>query len=171
MMLSSKSREYTVLGKNLKTSITVPLEREDTSGQTSSTSFVSTGNKAKTISCSLVIEYDKAGDLTELTAMAEAVEKTGDPTIYIISDVLANAMNIKQVYFDQSLTANEGSSIKAWDIKFTLREYKSTAEKKEERELKKDISAIDPYGKKITCSTQTSIQQNVKDVIDKVLPA
>ncbi|GAA4649017.1 hypothetical protein GCM10023116_12910 [Kistimonas scapharcae] len=127
---------YKIPGKNLKVSLVLPLARKDISGQTSSTDTVSTGNKAKTLAIALTVPHKQPGDLRRLAAKAQALDTAGKPMVYVISDDLAEAMDIRQVEFTGDFRVDEQDNLQAWSVRFSLREHLSVPEKKEQRQEK-----------------------------------
>ncbi len=169
MILSANNTDFTVPGKNLKVSVSQNLSRKDISGQTSSTSTVTEGNKAKKISCALIIPKINPHDLEELNAVAEAVLENGDPQIYMVSHDLLNVLKIREVVFSDTLDSSESADLQAWEIKFSLTEKSSIAEKKENRELSTMIKAVDATGQIISAASSDNALQQVLDVTKKAL--
>lgn len=157
MILSANGRDFSVPGKNLKVTVTGNLARKSLSGQTASTDTASEGNKAKQVSCALLIEKKNPNDLKQLKEIAEAVNAAGDPEVYTIGDELCNAMQIRQVIFSDTFEAAESDVLRSWDIKFNLKESKSVAEKKEEREYSAQIKGTDSQGREIKPSSNDTL--------------
>jgi hypothetical protein len=122
-----------IKGHNLKVSVALPLASEDVSGQSSKTTKVQKGDKAKTISVNLQIQFKNAKDLADLVTLAEAKDAKGERVIYPILERTANAMNIRQCHFDQDFNVTEDSSLELWNVSFQLSEHQSVPEKKEAR--------------------------------------
>lgn len=144
MILSGGGKTLTITGKNLQTNISAEFERKDMSGQTSSSSFSSGGNKPKKISASLQIPKDNSEELTRLDEAAAALDDKNDPVIYTISDDQCEARKIRQVIFIGSLTSKENENLQCYDVSFELQEYKSPSERKEERALAKAVPETKP---------------------------
>lgn len=144
MILSGGGITLTITGKNLKTSVSAEFDRKDLSGQTSSASFSSGGNKAKKINVSLLIEKENGADLTRLDQAAAALDDKLDPVVYTISDDQCEVRNIRQVFFVGSLTSKESDGLQCYDVSFELQEYKSPASKKEERAQAKAVPETKP---------------------------
>lgn len=165
MILSANGKDFEIPGKNLNVSLTQNFARSDVSGNTSGTDFVSAGNKAKEIAVSLVIQKTKADDLKRLIRTAEAIDDTsGEPLVYIISDELCLASNIRAVFFDGQMTIRGSSNLRAWDISFSLKEHKSPAEKREARAYSAEIVGKTSDGKVITAKPENSMLQNATAV-------
>lgn len=130
MMLNN----YTVPNKELRVTMSMRFDAEDLGAQNSSTETAHKGIKPKTFSVSLVVPFDRENLLSELIAVAETVEDTGELTVYDITDSTANSVGVRQVKFTDNFTAREASNIKAWQVSFSLQEYQSTPEKVEERQ-------------------------------------
>lgn len=140
MILSGGGQNLSITGKNLKVSVSAEFQRKDISGQTSSSSFATAGNK-KTVSVSLQIPTDAAGELSKLFKLAEAIDAKGDPIIYSIVDDQCDVAGIRQVIFAGSLRSQENDSLRCYDVSFELMEQKPAAAKKEERAQAKAAAA------------------------------
>lgn len=125
---------YKVPDKELRVSISMQFDSEKLGAQTSGTDSAHKGIKPKTIYVSLLIPFVDSKQLTELTAIAEAVTDNGNLRIYDIVEPAANAMKIRKVRFCDSFSLREDYSLKAWQVNFSLEEYNSVAEKTEQRQ-------------------------------------
>ncbi len=125
---------FKVPDKELKVSVSMSFGSEKLGGQTSGTDTAHKGIKPKTVYVSLLIPFDDAKSLTELTAIAEAVTENGNLKIYDIVEPAANAMKIRQVQFCDSFDVREDYNLLAWQVDFNVQEYKSVAEKTEQRQ-------------------------------------
>lgn len=124
---------YTLPDKEQRVSITMRFDSENLGGQSSGTDTSHKGIKPKSIFIQLLIPFDEEKNLSELTAIAEATTDSGSLRIYDIVDRAANAMKIRQVQFSDSFDVREDYSLRAWQVNFSLVEYKSVAEKTEQR--------------------------------------
>lgn len=118
--------------KSLRIAVSQDLADSDASGQTSNTDLAEKGMKAKKLTVSGFIPFSKQENLTELFSLAEAVEN-GARVIYRINNQTASALSIKQVRFSSKIEAVEQESTRQWRVSFTLVEYRSVPEKKEQR--------------------------------------
>lgn len=118
--------------KSLRITASLELASEDASGQSSSTDVAETGIKAKMLSVSGLLPFNKAEHLAELFNMAEATE-SGARAIYRISNNTGSALGVKQVRFSSKIEAVEQQTTRQWAISFTLVEYRSVPQKVEER--------------------------------------
>jgi len=125
--------EYTVPNSELRVNASLRIENETLAGQTSSTSSTNKGVKPKVLQVSLLIRFDDAKQLTELTSVAEAMDDKGALTVYDIVEPTANAMNVRQVQFTDNFSVREVDGNKAWRVTFSLKEYLSVSEKAEQR--------------------------------------
>lgn len=125
---------YKVPNKDLKVSLSQPIPNEDMSGQTASTETVGKGKKAKQLEVSLTVGFVDKQQLRELSALADAVDTKGDSVKYTIVDELAQAVNIRQVHFVGNFRVTKADMLQAWQISFSLAEYYSVPEKKEQRQ-------------------------------------
>jgi hypothetical protein len=139
MILSGKGWElkFDSFAKNITVSITASFERKDLGGQSSSTAVSSAGNKPKKISVGMLVPVEKARFLAKLLQMAEAVGSDKNPVAYTIADSLCSAVQIRQVIFCGDVRTKKSDSLQCYDVSFSLQEFKSVAEKKEERENEK----------------------------------
>lgn len=122
----------TIRLKALRITASQELASEDASGQSSSTDSAETGAKAKMLTVTGYILFTDAGHLSDLFNMAEVTE-AGARMIYRISNRTANTLGIKQVRFASKIDAVEQDSTRQWRVNFTLSEYRSVPEKKEQR--------------------------------------
>ena len=128
-----KLDEEEVPNKELNVSVTLPMPTENISGDSSGTDTLHKGFKAKEISVRFIVPFDEAERLGDVFFMAEQLGDDGQPWIYNITNDTANAANVRQVRFSTRLVANEMEALQAWKVSFTLLEYRSVPEKKEER--------------------------------------
>ncbi|BBL73959.1 hypothetical protein [Methylomagnum ishizawai] len=125
-----------IQGHGLRVSAALPLASEDMSGNSSATPKAETGDKGKSLSVSLQIRYQDAAWLSDLIALAEGKDGNQERRMFAIQNRTAQAMGIKQVKFDGNLDVKEADRLRAWEVSFTLAEYRSTPEKVEERNPK-----------------------------------
>ncbi|ABZ75907.1 conserved hypothetical protein [Shewanella halifaxensis HAW-EB4] len=118
--------------KALQITASQELASEDASGQSSSTDSAETGAKAKMLSVAGFIPFTEVAQLSDLFNMAEATE-AGARMIYRISNHTASALGVKQVRFASKIDAVEQQTTRQWRVSFTLSEYRSVPEKKEQR--------------------------------------
>lgn len=161
-MLTLNSLSITL--KALRITASLELASEDASGQSSSTDNAETGNKAKMLSITGYIPFTESQSLSDLFTMAEATE-SGARTIYRISNNTASALGIKQVRFASKIDAVEQDTTRQWRVTFTLAEYRSVPEKKEERLPE---NAAVQQGGDTTGFQYASIQQNLTDNFNKL---
>lgn len=124
---------------NMMSSVSVKREQKDMSGSKSSTKNSDKGVKAKELQVSGVIPYSRKEWLTAIFNFAEAETGKGEQEKYRVSSVTAEAVNMREVQFVDSVVAQEMDSRLAWQVSFTLREVNSVAEKKEERKAKPKV--------------------------------
>ena len=120
-------------GKNITVSAVMQFNESDMSGQSSATDISEKGAKAKELGVSMLVPFANSAWLTQLVAMAEAVDDTGARKKYRINNITAKALKIRQVVFVGQLTAPEQETINAWRVTFKLREFLSVPERKESR--------------------------------------
>lgn len=165
--------DYTVPNKEQRISVAMRFEADTLGAQTSGTDTAHKGIKPKVVTVALVIPFVDISQLSELTAIAEAIEDDGSLKIYDITETAANAMKIRRVHFTDAFNVREDWRLKAWQVNFTLQEFQSVPEKTEQRQEKVIAVAqeapgqvigmpIIPYGNK------ASFQQIISN-LDSVL--
>lgn len=116
---------------------------EDMSGQDGNTNKSSKGTKAKELYITGLIPFNRPEWLTALFQLAEAKDEKGDFKKYRISSMTAEAVNFREGYFGDEISAVEKNA-QGWDISFKLSEVNSIAEKRAKQ------------AKKPTAKTQTA---------------
>lgn len=124
---------------NILMSVRVKREEKDMSGQKSSTKKSDKGVKAKELSVTGLIPYNRREWLTALFNLAEAEDGKGEQVKYRVSCISAAAVNMREVQFSNEVSAQELEDKLAWSIAFTLREVNSVAEKKAARRTKPQV--------------------------------
>lgn len=122
--------------KNLRISVRQQLAGQDMSGQTSATDQAETGSKGKRLSVKGVIPFNKAQLLSNLFTMADAQENEARQ-IYRISNKTAEALKIRQVKFQGTVSADEQDTLRQWSVSFELNEHLSVPERVEQRQPEK----------------------------------
>lgn len=122
-----------IQGKDMRVSGSLPLASEDMSGNSSATPKAETGDKGKSLAVSMRIPFTEPTWLSDLIALAEGKDGNQERSRFNIQNRTAQAMGLKQVVFDGNLDARESDKLRQWEVSFTLAEYRSTPEKKEER--------------------------------------
>ncbi|MCD9521061.1 adenine glycosylase [Photobacterium phosphoreum] len=123
-------------GHNVKVTIKLPFGDNDLSGQSSSTTSAETGTKAKELTVSLIVPFEKKAWLTDINRLAEAVtQTTGARVIYRISHDAANAIKFYQGKFSGELTLRELDETQGWLVEFMIKEHLSVPERKSQREV------------------------------------
>ncbi|OOF35533.1 hypothetical protein BKK49_12490 [Rodentibacter rarus] len=121
---------------NILMTVSVKREEKDMSGQKSSTKKSDKGVKAKELSVTGFIPYNRKEWLTQLFNFAELEDGKGEQSKYRISCTVAEAVNMREVQFSGEVSATEQNGQLGWAISFTLREVNSVAEKKDQRKKK-----------------------------------
>ncbi|WP_257274264.1 hypothetical protein [Endozoicomonas sp. SESOKO4] len=75
--------------------------------------------------------------MTKLRELATALDSNDNLKVYDIVNDTAAAMKVRQVTFMDNFTASETDGRNAWQVNFTLVEYLSIPEKKEQRKPQK----------------------------------
>lgn len=126
--------DFQVPGFDLQVDASIKIESESLAGQTSSTDRAHNGIKPKSIKVNLLIRFADADELAALVRVIEAVDGDGAPSVYDIVDPMANAMNIRQVQFNDTSSFRQLPGVDAWRITFNLVEKLSIPEKQESRQ-------------------------------------
>lgn len=126
--------DFTLRGTERIVNGVLRIETESLGGNTSATDRAQNGIKPKGLTVSLVIKFDDADHLRNLVRLAESVDSNGKLTVFDIVDDTAQAMNIRQVQFNDAFNVREMGDKKAWRVNFTLAEYLSVPEKTEQRQ-------------------------------------
>lgn len=120
--------------REFRANVSVNRENEDMSGQKSTTKKAEKGVKSKTLSVTGVIPYRNADWLKTLFKLAEA-EGKGGQVKYRISNITAQAVNMREGVFDGEVSAQE-QDVMGWRVSFSLKEVNSVAEKTANRQAK-----------------------------------
>lgn len=129
-----------VPGHAQKVSVDLKFPSEDTSGNGSATAKADKGDKGKTLKVQTSIKFIDADLLSQLVNLAEAKDSGGERVIYHILNHTANAMNMRQGFFDETLSVKENDSTEDWSISFSMSEHQSVPEKKEARKAEKKVT-------------------------------
>ncbi|OOF61400.1 baseplate complex protein [Rodentibacter pneumotropicus] len=121
---------------NILMTVSVKREEKDMSGQKSSTKKSDKGIKAKELSVTGFIPYNRKEWLTQLFNLAESEDGKGEQSKYRVSCTVAEAVNMREVQFSSEVSATEQNGQLGWAVSFTLREVNSVAEKKDQRKKK-----------------------------------
>lgn len=148
---------------NLMTSVSVKREQKDMSGSKSSTKNSEKGVKAKELQVSGIIPYECKEWLTTLFNLAEAETGKGEQAKYRVSSVTAEAVNMREVQFADTVNAQEMENRLAWQVSFTLREVNSVAEKKEARKAKPQVKTQGEKAPVAQSSQPQAAEQEEKD--------
>lgn len=127
--------QQSVPGQDIKVTIKLPFGDSDLSGQSSSTTSAETGTKAKELSVSLIVPFEKKEWLTVIDILAEAQDKTtGARTVYRVGHDAANAIKFYEAKFSGELTIRELEDTQGWQVGFMMKEHLSVPERKSQRE-------------------------------------
>ena len=86
MILEADGKTFELQFAELNVALKLPLPNKSVGANTSSTSTVNTGTKAKIISVAGVLAFKYQDHLQQLIKVAEAVNDDGSRKIYTISD-------------------------------------------------------------------------------------
>ncbi len=122
--------------KSMRVSASMQFQDKDQSGQTSSTSSSEQGAKAKELDVSGLIPFKEERMLSRLFELADAKGNGGQRHIYRVGSLLAKSVKVRQARFAGRVTASEQEGLLAWHVQFTLKEFNSVPEKREQRQPK-----------------------------------
>lgn len=144
--------------KNLRISVRQQLAGEDMSGQTSATDQAETGSKGKVLAISGIIPFSQSRLLTSIFSMADT-QDNGARHVYRVSNKTAETLKIRQVKFQGSVSANEQSNLRQWDVSFELIEHLSVPERIEQRQPDKPATQQKAQG--VTTPVDSSEKKDV----------
>lgn len=121
--------------RGFKATVKVSREEKDTSGQDSSTASSDKGVKAKELNITGQIPFRNAEWLKTLFQLAEATDSKGEQVQYRISNMTAEAVNMRMGVFSGDVQATQEAG-QSWSVAFTLKEKDSVAEKTAQRKAK-----------------------------------
>lgn len=122
-----------IIMKSMRVCASMQFQDKDQSGQTSSTSSAEQGAKAKELDVSGLIPFKEEEMLSRLFELADAKGNGGKRHIYRIGSLLAKSVKVRQARFAGRITASEQEGLLAWQVQFTLKEFNSVPEKREQR--------------------------------------
>ncbi|WP_429076458.1 hypothetical protein [Aeromonas hydrophila] len=126
-----------IIMKSMRVSVSMQFQDKDQSGQTSATSSAEQGEKAKELDVSGLIPFKEERVLERLFELADAKGKGGERQVYRVGSLLAKSVKVRQAKFSGRITATEQEGLLAWQVQFTLKEFNSVPEKREQRMPKK----------------------------------
>ncbi|WP_421179395.1 hypothetical protein [Aeromonas enteropelogenes] len=122
-----------IVMKSMRITASMQFQDKDSSGQTSSTSSSEQGAKAKELDILGLVPFKDEQTLSRLFELADAKGDGGKRHIYRVGSLLAKSVKVRQAKFAGRITASEQEGLLAWQVQFTLREYNSVPEKREQR--------------------------------------
>lgn len=139
-----------ILGYNLNVTAAVLMPKADLSGQGSATDKADLGIKPKKVTVMLTIPFSENTWLSNIVTLAEKRDDAGAAEPHVIVDNLCSALKIRQVTFCDQVDIFEVDGQRAWDVTFTLSEYKSPAEVADSRSTKRGDSGLGVSFEEIT---------------------
>ena len=122
-----------IIMKSMRVSASMQFQDKDQSGQTSSTSSAEQGAKGKELDVSGLIPFKDERMLSRLFELADAKGSGGKRHVYRVGSLLAKSVKVRQAKFAGRITASEQEGLLAWQVQFTLKEFNSVPEKREQR--------------------------------------
>lgn len=130
---AGETLDLTIKFREIDVRLSLDISNDDASGKTSSTETLNGGIKPKRLTVSCTLPMAEASELTKLLKKAEAIDAAGNRVVYTVSDKTADAADIREVIFHDRFDVRQREGLHAWQISFTLREYKSVPQVKEQR--------------------------------------
>ncbi|EEX94348.1 hypothetical protein VIOR3934_19815 [Vibrio orientalis CIP 102891 = ATCC 33934] len=125
---------------NMKVSCSKQYKDKDMSGQSSSTHSSEQGDKGVVISVTGTIPFKRETDLTDLYDTFSMKDENGNRKVFRIGNRDARLYRVREAKFFGKLSSSEHTSLRAWEISFSMREYNSASEKIEQRTKSKKPS-------------------------------
>lgn len=124
-----------LMGQDIKVAIKLQFGDSDLSGQGSGTESAETGTKAKQLTVSLIVPFEKIDWLTQIVTLAEATDKaSGARVVYRVGYDAARAIKLYQAKFVGELNITELDDTQGWLVSFTMQELLSVPERKAQRD-------------------------------------
>lgn len=129
--------------KNVAISFSKDLGRKKNDSNNANQKVEDGGVKNAEISVSGIIPLDDIELIIQLNNAASSVTAELEVSTFLIADELANALNIRYVVFDSSITFKKHESIQGFSFSLKLTEQQSVAKLAEERKVKNSKEDID----------------------------
>ncbi|MDX4587246.1 hypothetical protein SGV96_08930 [Klebsiella pneumoniae] len=119
--------------KNMRVTLTMQFQDKEQSGQTSSTARAEQGTKGKELRVSGEVPFKTPDVLKRIFELASATGDDGQRQKYRVAHDAARAVGFREATFTGSLDAPQQEGRMSWLVTFTLTEFISVPEKREER--------------------------------------
>ncbi|HBQ2192419.1 TPA: hypothetical protein ACOWSL_002196 [Klebsiella pneumoniae] len=119
--------------KNMRVTLTMQFQDKEQSGQTSSTARAEQGTKGKELRVSGEVPFKTPEVLKRIFELASATGDDGQRQKYRVAHDAARAVGFREATFTGSLDAPQQEGRMSWLVTFTLTEFISVPEKREER--------------------------------------
>ncbi|AJA96393.1 hypothetical protein [Klebsiella variicola] len=119
--------------KNMRVTLTMQFQDKEQSGQTSSTARAEQGTKGKELRVSGEVPFKTPEVLKRIFELASATGADGQRQKYRVAHDAARAVGFREATFTGSLDAPQQEGRMSWLVTFTLTEFISVPEKREER--------------------------------------
>ena len=123
--------EFKVPDEERVVNCTLAIDTAKLKGETSSTATAHKGFKPQVLAVSFFLRFSDAAVLKQLNTLVKTTDANGALMVHPITDGTADAMNINEVRFTDTLAVRRIEDIEAWRISFKLEEFNSDAEKNE----------------------------------------
>lgn len=158
-----------VKGSNLKVSVTLAMDAEDSSGQSSNTATSEKGDKAKQLQVKLLVKYDDVKNLNEIVELAEAKNDKNEREVYTVVNDTAKAVGLRKARFQGGLTVREDETLRLWRVTFKLSEVQSVSEAKEARTKDKPVTDQKAKGNEVEKTSDAVPSAEELSSVEKVL--
>ena len=149
---------------DLRVGFKLSLKNKAVGSSTSSSETLNQGTKAKVISVAGSLTYEEEQHLTDLIKLAEAVKDDGSRQEYTLEDKTANVGDVRQVTFHQDFDVKKMPKFEAWQVSFSLLQFNSVAEQKEQRAAPKNAPVADSVtGQVISAVTEEGTQETSQE--------
>ena len=131
-------------GYGLVVDLQSQLPSDDLSGNTSGTEKADKGVKPKTLNCSFSLREKDLFWLPDFMKLSDDRDGGGEAIKYDVVHPLTVALRIRQMRFTGTVTVKQSDNLRAYDISFTLEEYRSVPEATEARLQKRTVNDAKP---------------------------
>ena len=152
MILESNDESFALKLFDLRVSFKLSLKNKEVGSNTSSSDTLNQGTKPKVLTVAGSLVFTEEEHLSNLIKLAEAVKEDGSRQEYTIEDQTANVGDVRQVTFHQDFSVNKMPKYEAWQISFSLLQFNSVAEQKEQRAAPK----VEPVADAVTGQVVTA---------------
>ena len=129
---------FNIQGHSISIAASQKIKQSDLSGQSSQTDIASGGFKPVMLNVTAKYLFKEPEALRLLIQLMQKTDEFGNQKVFNISNLTAEAFNVRQVVFTDNFSIREDGQINLWHISFSLKEQGSVPAIKEQR---KDFSS------------------------------